>query len=65
MEVVPVRTVSCPLCGLRYAHSPELDQHVRDDHAPAPEPERQEAIVRAAPRPAAACGPERVMRLPW
>ena len=30
-----MRTVHCPLCGLRFARVAELDQHAREDHAPA------------------------------
>lgn len=29
-----MRTVHCPLCGLRFTHGSELDQHARDEHAP-------------------------------
>lgn len=39
-----MRTVHCPLCGLRYAYASELDVHVREDHAPAAAPEGQEVI---------------------
>jgi hypothetical protein len=41
-----VRTVHCPLCGLRYAHTSELDVHVREEHAPPPRPEGRVALVR-------------------
>ena len=40
-----MRTVHCPLCGLRYAHASELDLHVREDHAPAAAREGQEVIL--------------------
>lgn len=35
-----MRSVHCPLCGLRYAYPSELDVHVREEHAPAAAPER-------------------------
>ena len=60
-----MRTVQCPLCGLRFAHTTELDAHARDDHAPPPAAERHEAIVVPAARAARACGPGEVLRLPW
>jgi hypothetical protein len=37
-------TVHCPLCGLRYRHASELDQHARDAHAPPPPPEVRDVI---------------------
>lgn len=30
-----MRTVHCPLCGLRFARASELDAHAQDAHAPA------------------------------
>jgi hypothetical protein len=42
-----MRTVHCPLCGLRYAHASELDQHARDDHA-APLTAEGRAVLRVA-----------------
>ena len=38
-------TVHCPLCGLRFRHCAELDQHARDEHAPACPPERHETVT--------------------
>jgi hypothetical protein len=40
-----MRTVTCPLCGLRYAYDAELELHVRDDHTHVTEPERQDVIT--------------------
>jgi hypothetical protein len=37
-------TVHCPLCGLRYRHAAELDQHARDEHAPPCPPETRETL---------------------
>jgi hypothetical protein len=59
-----VRTVHCPLCGLRYAHASELDCHVREDHAPPAHEEGQETVVRQHRRPVEP-GSRRVLRLPW
>jgi hypothetical protein len=44
-----MRTVHCPLCGLRFQHATELDAHVRDEHAPPATPEQRETlrVVRA------------------
>jgi hypothetical protein len=30
MPATPIRT--CPLCGLRFANSPLLELHIREDH---------------------------------
>lgn len=40
-----MRTVHCPLCGLRYQHPSELDHHVREEHGPAAPPEGQVTIA--------------------
>ena len=40
-----MRTVHCPLCGLRYTHPSELDVHAREDHAPPAAREGQHVIV--------------------
>ena len=37
-------TVHCPLCGLRYRHASELDQHARDEHGPPMAEERRETL---------------------
>ncbi len=44
-------TVHCPLCGLRYRHGSELDEHARDAHAPVDPPERRETISVPRRRP--------------
>ncbi len=38
-------TVHCPLCGLRYRHVSELDQHARDAHAPPAAAEKRETVT--------------------
>jgi hypothetical protein len=38
-------TVHCPLCGLRFRHGTELDQHAREDHAPPSPPETRETVT--------------------
>jgi hypothetical protein len=60
-----MRTVHCPLCGLRYTHTSELDLHVREDHCPEAEPEGHEAIVKHKAAAAQEGDPRRVLRLPW
>lgn len=60
-----MRTVNCPLCGLRYTHSSELDLHVREDHRPEAEPEGHEAIVKHRPPENQEADPSKVLRLPW
>lgn len=60
-----MRTVHCPLCGLRFTHASELDAHARDDHAPPAVAEGRTTIVVHAARPRAAGRPDRVLRLPW
>lgn len=40
-----MRTVHCPLCGLRYTYPSELDAHAREDHAPPAAREGQHVIV--------------------
>jgi hypothetical protein len=42
--VVRVRTVHCPLCGLRYQHVTELDAHARDAHVAPLFTEGQEVV---------------------
>jgi hypothetical protein len=37
-------TVHCPLCGLRFRHGSELDQHARDEHAPPAAEETRETL---------------------
>ena len=63
-----MRTVHCPLCGLRFAHTSELDAHARDEHAPAT------VLPHYEPRHAHDVYPEdrdpadhhdEVLRLPW
>ncbi|HVM28720.1 MAG TPA: hypothetical protein VM433_13745 [Mycobacteriales bacterium] len=44
-------TVHCPLCGLRYRHGSELDEHAREAHAPASPPESRETLVVPRRRP--------------
>lgn len=39
-----MRTVHCPLCGLRYTYPSELDAHAREDHAPPAQREGQHVI---------------------
>lgn len=39
-----MRTVHCPLCGLRFARPGELDEHARDDHAPPLPAEVKDAL---------------------
>ena len=39
-------TRSCPLCGLRFRWSSELDEHARDDHVRVHVEERSEHITR-------------------
>jgi len=34
MPATPIRT--CPLCGLRFANSPLLELHIREDHPRRP-----------------------------
>ena len=57
-----MRTVHCPLCGLRYAHVSELDCHAREDHAPPAAKERQETLLRRLPGRARA---RAVLHSPW
>jgi len=38
MPATPIRT--CPLCGLRFANSPLLELHIREDH-----PRRQRRLA--------------------
>lgn len=59
-----MRTITCPLCGLRYATSNELEFHVREDHPHEMPSEGQEAIVVARP-PDSDREPEPPLRLPW
>lgn len=59
-----MRTVHCPLCGLRYAHASELDVHVREEHAPVPPPEGRDTVQRHR-RAARSGGSREVLRLPW
>lgn len=53
-EVVPMTTLHCPLCGLRFRFASELDQHAREHctsyelHVPPPRAVRR----RGAGRPA-------------
>lgn len=61
-------TLQCPLCGLRFQHSTELEVHARDDHAP----QRLQRLAHLAPpRPredsdrAAYEHEQQVLRLPW
>ena len=55
-------SLTCPLCGLRYADRPLLELHVREDHrqrehtAPAPDP---------APAPPAAPPPRAARAGSW
>lgn len=60
-----MRTVNCPLCGLRYTHSSELELHVREDHRPQAEPEGHEAIVKHRARESQEGSTRRLLRLPW
>ena len=58
-----MHTANCPLCGLRYRYASELAQHVREEHAPPPAPERHETIV-VPSRKARAADPDTVLRQP-
>jgi hypothetical protein len=40
---------TCSLCGLRYPAQPLLDLHIREDHAPRPEPPAAPADTPAPP----------------
>ena len=33
---VPMSTLHCPLCDLRFRYGSEFDVHVREEHAPPP-----------------------------
>jgi hypothetical protein len=57
-------TLHCPLCGLWFRYGSELDGHVRDDHAPAPDlhlPPPRKRSEDSPPQPEH----EPVLHLPW
>jgi hypothetical protein len=37
---------ACPICGLRFSYTAELEQHAREEHVPLTVVEREEGIVR-------------------
>ncbi|MCW2498973.1 MAG: hypothetical protein JWN87_649 [Frankiales bacterium] len=37
---------ACPICGLRFSYTAELEQHAREEHVPVTVVEREEGIVR-------------------
>lgn len=63
-----MHTLCCPLCSLRFVNQPTLEHHVREDHAPAQEPEHRETLsVLASPlrRAEARTKKERARALTW
>ena len=44
-------TPTCSLCGLRFASSPLLELHIREDHSPRRHPAQAGQGDRAGPRP--------------